>query len=184
MRTHEHCNKSAICLTFCQDSSSLTKNERKVPKAQVLNVWVGLCLACKGYHIYGSVQERHNSVALAMEFHLSCTNTSIWYGISSKKIICLLSMINATVMMNNLCTPRSRIYRWVSARETPVHQQWSCIFLALTHRYNHRSSWFVLPRLWTCLSHTTIKYLTRHQYLSKDQINAHHEIREKYNVHQ
>ena len=29
-------------------------------------------------HIHGLVQERHNSIATALELHLSCTNPAIW----------------------------------------------------------------------------------------------------------
>ena len=45
----------------------------------IMNIKYGLCYEyiLFGTHINGLVQERHNSSALAMELHLSCTDP--WY---------------------------------------------------------------------------------------------------------
>ena len=41
--------------------------------------WCGVLLEESETHFSGLVQERHNSSALAVELHLSCTNPSIWF---------------------------------------------------------------------------------------------------------
>ena len=49
--------------------------------------WMGYGLSNTG-HIDGLVQKRHNSTALAMELHLSCTNLSIWKWYCILNIYC------------------------------------------------------------------------------------------------
>ena len=64
-------------------------------------------------HIDGLVQERHNSVANALELHFFCTNTSTWWCENSKcpwwkstrKIICIIS---------RECTHRCMYVSWLT----------------------------------------------------------------------
>ena len=84
-------------------------------------------------HIDGLVQERHNSIANALELRLSCTNPSIWYTVSSLLTfnlkayhVCGIRKTSPTVRLRHIYLPAFlRLYsghwRWVSAavRATP-----------------------------------------------------------------
>ena len=47
-------------------------------------MWIHAYVLFQWHHIDGSVQERHNSSALAMELHLSCTDSLIWASVYFK----------------------------------------------------------------------------------------------------
>ena len=56
-------------------------------------------------HISGLVQERHNSIANALELRLSCTNPSTWYH-------CLLPCIATEAADGPV--PSDGVYKWNS----------------------------------------------------------------------
>ena len=63
-------------------------------------------------HIDGLVQERHNSIANALELRLSCTNPSIWYTASSLLTfnlkayhVCAIRKTSPTVRLRHIYLP-------------------------------------------------------------------------------
>ena len=63
-------------------------------------------LIVKTIHINGFVQERRNSIADALELHLSCTNPSIYGNYCHISLRPQLACVIAQVMASNLTAPR------------------------------------------------------------------------------
>ena len=76
----EYLHKNKIIHRDLKPENVLMKEEdNRVSGLWVTPKYTVLLLLEFAYHFDGSVQERRNSSALAMELHLSCSNPLIWY---------------------------------------------------------------------------------------------------------